>query len=186
MKKLNPVFQLSNGTMKLITKEDMEAYYAASFEHVDPMVNYYTATTQTFTKQQIEDYINRIVDDESRYDFLIRNAKDEIIGEIVLNDIDWKTKLAGFRIALFSQKHCNAGIGKQTIQTLLQFAFELLQLHRIELEVFDYNKRAKHVYESCGFQVEGKKRDGLYLNNAYHDVYIMSILLSDYQSLQAQ
>ena len=176
------IINLKDGelTLKLIVKKDFEAYYTAGFLKLDPMVNYYTGTTKAFTKQDIKEYIERIVDDERRYDFLIYFKGSDMLGEIVLNEIDWDTRMAGFRIALFHQTYCEKGIGKKSIDLLLKFAFETLRLHRIELEVFDFNTRAKHVYEHCGFQVEGKKRDGLYLNNSYHDVYIMSMLESDY------
>lgn len=126
MKKQNPILSDNEITMKLITKNDLESYYSVSFEHVDPMVNYYTGTTTQFNKEIITSYVHRIVDDESRYDFLIRNKQNDILGEIVLNEIDWESKLASFRIALFQSQHCDKGIGKHSIGLLLTFAFKTL------------------------------------------------------------
>ena len=55
-----------------------------------------------------------------------------------------------------------------------------MNLHRIELEVFDYNPRAKAMYEKAGFKEEGIKREALYMNNEFHNVYIMSILKKEF------
>ena len=70
----------------------------------------------------------------------------------------------------------NKGIGKQAVKAVTDFGLYTLQLHRIELEVFDYNPRAQHVYECCGYQIEGRKKDGLYYDGNYHDILIMAIL----------
>ena len=59
---------------------------------------------------------------------------------------------------------------------MLKYAFKILNLHRVELEVFDYNPRAKAMYEKCGFIQEGIKRDALFLNDKFYNVFIMSIL----------
>ena len=49
-------------------------------------------------------------------------------------------------------------------------------LHRITLEVYDLNPRARHVYEKVGFVHEGTGRDALLLDGAWIDVHYMAIL----------
>lgn len=179
MEKLNPILK-DTITLRLLKPQDLDLYYDLFFQNPDQQVNYYTATTEQFTKETIQNFLIKIEHDETRYDFLI--IEDEKwLGEIVLNEIDWKARNAGFRIALFNESLTNKGIGTQAIQMLLEFAFHILHLHRIELEVFDYNPRAKRVYEKCGFQVEGIKRESLCLKGEYHDVIMMSILEADYK-----
>ena len=71
------------------------------------------------------------------------------------------------------------GIGYRAIYETIKYAFEELMLHRIELEVFDYNKRAKRTYEKVGFK-RRRKRDGLFFEKEYHDVILMSILEGEF------
>lgn len=175
-KQTTPILQLQGIYLRLIQKSDIPMYYETGFAHPDAKVNYFTGTTQTFTRNEIEEYVMRIVDDDTRYDFLIFDEKDNLLGEAVLNEIDWTGRMAGFRIALFSLKQTEKGIGKQVVKAVTEFALHTLQLHRIELEVFDFNPRAQHVYETCGFQVEGRKKDALYLNGTYHDILMMALL----------
>lgn len=166
-------------TLRLLQKSDFETYYTTGFSHEDKALMRLTGNERNFTKKEIHDYVERVCDDETRYDFLI-TQQDTILGEIVLNQIEWDSKNASFRIAMFQSVTCNQGYGSEAISLLLPFAFNTLNLHRIELEVFAYNPRAKHTYEKFGFQLEGTLREALYFEESYHDIYIMSILRSDF------
>ena len=57
--------------LRLITVDDKEAYFNAGFKVMDEQSRYFTQTKHVISKQQIYDYVDRIVDDEHRYDFLI-------------------------------------------------------------------------------------------------------------------
>ncbi|BBP87367.1 GNAT family protein, partial [Bacillus safensis] len=63
------------------------------------------------------------------------------------------------------------------------FAFDTLELNRLELEVFSHNPRAFRSYEKAGFQYEGKRRQALYFNGTYSDVIIMGILREEYNHM---
>jgi RimJ/RimL family protein N-acetyltransferase len=51
-----------------------------------------------------------------------------------------------------------------------------MNLHRIELWVFEENARARHVYEKVGFIEEGRLRDGMYKAGHYQDLIFMGLL----------
>lgn len=165
--------------LRLIQTEDKELYFATGFENVDKDVEYYTGSTGSYTRELIDVYIDRIVADETRYDFLILDKSDQLLGEVVLKDIDKETRIGGFRICLFSSQEFGRGVGTEATQMAVKFAFEELNLHRLELEVYSYNPRAKRVYEKVGFVEEGVKRDAMFINGEYHDVVIMGMLESD-------
>ncbi|SDW71287.1 Acetyltransferase (GNAT) family protein [Marininema mesophilum] len=64
---------------------------------------------------------------------------------------------------------------------MLEYAFGVLNLHRVELDVFSYNERAIHVYEKLGFKKEGILRESLFYDHQYHDSIIMSMLEKEYR-----
>ena len=74
----------------------------------------------------------------------------------------------GMGIALY-QKFCNNGLGRILIENVVEVAKEL-GYEQMELEVVEGNDRAKHVYESLGFNTFGvrphalKYKDGTYAN----------------------
>jgi RimJ/RimL family protein N-acetyltransferase len=53
-------------------------------------------------------------------------------------------------------------------------------LNRVELEVYDFNPRARHVYEKVGFVLEGVRRQALLFEDAWIDAHDMSILASEW------
>jgi RimJ/RimL family protein N-acetyltransferase len=52
-------------------------------------------------------------------------------------------------------------------------------VNRVELEVYDLNPRARHVYGKVGFVHEGTKRQALLWDGEWVDAHIMAILASD-------
>jgi RimJ/RimL family protein N-acetyltransferase len=56
-----------------------------------------------------------------------------------------------------------------------------MNLHRVELEVFDYNSRAIRCYEKCGFKLEGRRREAMFRDGRYHDALIMAILREEFE-----
>jgi ribosomal-protein-alanine N-acetyltransferase len=57
-----------------------------------------------------------------------------------------------------------------------------MKLHRVDLKVLDYNKRAIRCYEKCGFKVDGILRDSAFIEGAFHSDIIMSILEDEWKS----
>jgi RimJ/RimL family protein N-acetyltransferase len=55
-------------------------------------------------------------------------------------------------------------------------------LHRVELQVYDFNPRARHVYGKLGFAHEGTMRDALRWDGQWVDCHLMAMLASDWSS----
>lgn len=120
-----------------------------------------------------------INDQDDRLDLAIEyNGK--LAGEIVLNEYDEELMTCNFRI-LIGKEFRDKGLGSDAIKTFLNYAFNTLNLHRIELEVIAFNPRAQHVYEKCGFVYEGTKRKAHRFNDEWIDINLMSILKEDNQ-----
>ncbi|TYS52121.1 GNAT family N-acetyltransferase [Bacillus infantis] len=68
------------------------------------------------------------------------------------------------------------GIGYSLFQKLDNWAKEA-SLHRLELSVVSKNERALALYKKAGFEIEGVKKDSLFIDGNYHDEYIMAKLL---------
>lgn len=167
--------------LRFLDNKDTDEYWKVGFENPDEEMFYYTGgSTHYPSKEEIEKFIEKSSKDEKRKHFLICNKENNILGEVVLMDIDEEYRSCIFRIALFNKENFNKGIGYKATKETLKFAFKNLNLHRVELEVYDYNPRAKAMYEKCGFKEEGIKRDALYINNEFHDVYIMAILSNEF------
>jgi diamine N-acetyltransferase len=75
----------------------------------------------------------------------------------------------------------NQGTGRRLLTEVAELAFGKHRAHRLFLDVFVTNDRARHVYESFGFRKEGVMRDAIYRDGNYHSLVLMSLLESEYQ-----
>ncbi len=126
-------------------------------------------------------YESRINDDKNKY-FAIE-ADEKHIGNIGLHNIDWINRKAELGILIGEKDYLNKGYGTDAIKTVLRYAFNKMNLHKIELRVYEFNKRAIRCYEKCGFKKEGVLRDDVYRDGKYHNTVIMSILRSEFHEI---
>lgn len=114
--------------------------------------------------------------------FAIETAEGEHIGNIGLHRIHYLDRNAELGILIGAKERWNQGYGTDAILTLLRFAFEEMNLHRIYLRVDADNPRAIRCYEKCGFVREGTLRDATYRRGRYKDQYIMSVLAQEFRA----
>jgi diamine N-acetyltransferase len=77
------------------------------------------------------------------------------------------------------------GLGRRILSALIRIAFEDLRAHRLFLDVFEDNARARHLYESLGFVYEGVLREAAQRDGAYVNLHLMSILVHEYTLRQS-
>jgi RimJ/RimL family protein N-acetyltransferase len=116
---------------------------------------------------------------DDRLDLAIMVA-DDYVGEVVLNELDTANLSCNLRIALIGSRVFGRGYGSEALSLVLDHAFGTTPLHRISLDVFSFNDRAKHVYKKAGFVEEGVLRDALRWDGEWYDSVIMSMLRSDW------
>lgn len=103
------------------------------------------------------------------------------VGTCGLESVDLRNGCCTLGIFLGPAAARGKGIGTAAMTLLLAFAFDELRLHRVELEVFDDNERARRVYERLGFVLEGRRREAHYKEGRYHDKLIMSLLAEEHR-----
>ena len=99
----------------------------------------------------------------------------ELIGLVRLKRALPEDRSADFGIAI-AREQWNRGYGTDATRTMLKFAFDEMNLHRVALGVLDYNERARRCYQKCGFREEGRAREAKYRNGSWCDDIQMAIL----------
>jgi diamine N-acetyltransferase len=72
------------------------------------------------------------------------------------------------------------GLGRLILKELQRIAFHELGAHRLFLDVYEDNARARHLYESLGFRYEGIMRDAAQRDGRWCNLHLMSILEYEY------
>jgi RimJ/RimL family protein N-acetyltransferase len=131
------------------------------------------------------DWFNTRNDTDDRLDLaVVDKATGGCVGEAVLNQWDPGNASCNFRI-LIGPAGQNRGLGTEATRLIVGYGFEKLGLHRISLEVYAFNPRARRVYEKAGFRVEGVLRESLRYGDQWIDATVMSILAPEWPPTSA-
>jgi RimJ/RimL family protein N-acetyltransferase len=124
-------------------------------------------------------------DADDRLDLaIVDSASGRCVGEAVLNQWDPGNQSCNFRI-LIGPAGQNRGLGTEATRLIVGYGFEELGLHRISLEVYAFNPRARRAYEKAGFRAEGVLRESLRYGDRWIDATVMSILAAEWLSRPA-
>jgi RimJ/RimL family protein N-acetyltransferase len=110
---------------------------------------------------------------------VVDRASGRCVGEVVLNEWSQANRSCSFRV-LLGPRGRDGGLGTEATRMIVGHGFEKLGLHRISLEVYAFNPRARHVYEKVGFVAEGVLRDALWSDGQWVDATVMSILAPEW------
>jgi RimJ/RimL family protein N-acetyltransferase len=93
-----------------------------------------------------------------------------------LHRIDWRNRGCALGIVIGEDVDRGMGHGTAAVRALVRHAFRDLGLHRVELEVYPDNVRARRCYEKVGFVVEGVRRQAMFKDGAFRDNVLMGVL----------
>jgi RimJ/RimL family protein N-acetyltransferase len=110
---------------------------------------------------------------------VVDKASARCVGEVALNQFDLSNRSCNFRV-LFGPGGRDRGLGTESTRLIVGYGFERLGLHRISLEVYAFNPRARRVYDKVGFVAEGVLRDALRWDDQWVDATVMSILAPEW------
>ena len=82
---------------------------------------------------------------------------ESIIGYAILQGLENQNDVIEFKRITIAEK--GKGYGRAAVKAVKKYCFETLNCHRLWLDVFDFNVRARHLYRSEGFKEEGVIRE---------------------------
>jgi diamine N-acetyltransferase len=132
-----------------------------------------------------------LVEYEAKYDERLRETnKDwvafaievdgEVIGECDLHHIHQFTRSCELGIAI-GRDFWGKGFGQDAVRTLVDYAFEHLNMNRVGLFVLADDARAVGAYRRAGFVEEGRLRQHSWVRGTFEDELVMSFLREDWK-----
>lgn len=135
-------------------------------------------------KQQI-DWYEKVINDKTSLRFAIETGEDGFIGMADLRNIDWKNRVASHGIKIANKSYRGKGFGRDVVLAVMKYAFEELQLNRLDVTILENNIVSQKLYiDKCGFVVEGIRRNCVFKNNKYHNQLLLGILREEYFNLK--
>jgi RimJ/RimL family protein N-acetyltransferase len=136
-----------------------------------------------FSEKKIKEWFEKDLekDDPEGFFFAIKLKElDRVIGFMGLFNLEWSHGDGLVAIAIGEREHWGKGYGTEAMQIMLRYAFNELNLRRVTLIVFDYNKRAQRSYEKAGFVVEGRMRSMMQREGQRWDMLCMGVLKEEW------
>ena len=134
---------------------------------------------QVISLPQEREFLKRL--DSEGHTFAIVDLKtDQLLGNCGLSSVDLINGSAECGIFIGNKDFWNRGYGTEAMCLLLDYAFNLLNLENVMLQVFDFNSRAIRSYIKCGFKEIGRRRKARRIAGSSHDVVFMDILASEF------
>ncbi|WP_405908485.1 GNAT family protein [Streptomyces sp. NBC_00828] len=147
----------------------------------DPDVIRFTFEPSTeLTLERLRSWYGSRATQPDRLDLAVTDrATGELLGEVVLHEWDPAGRNCTFR-TLIGPRGRGRGIGTEATRLIVGHGFEQLGLHRIALELYSHNHRARRVYEKVGFVEEGVRRQTQLCDGEWADETLMAILAHEW------
>ena len=134
---------------------------------------------RTMVGSWAEDQHTRLLADPNSLYIVAEDPSGQIAGFAIMQGLLSEHKQVELkRIAVRTP---NQGVGKKLLTEVADRAFGDHAAHRLFLDVFVTNDRARHIYRNFGFREEGIMRDVIYRDGAYHSLVLMSLLETEYR-----
>jgi RimJ/RimL family protein N-acetyltransferase len=96
--------------------------------------------------------------------------------------VDADQHCATYTVGLFVPALRGRGLGREVTRLVLAWAFDVLRVHRVQLEALATNSRAINCYLACGFRQEGIRREAQLYPDGWKSFIMMGVLRSEFAS----
>lgn len=105
-----------------------------------------------------------------------KNENEELIGLVEIDGISYSNRFAWISIGFGSGTERGKGYGFEAMTLAINFAFNELNLERLQLNVISYNIPGIKLYEKLGFKKEGIYREAVFRDGIRSDLYLYGLL----------
>lgn len=155
---------------------------AAWYEDAGFLRLYDSRPAYPMTEAELGKWLASAAEDKSTFLFGVRALEgDDLLGYLELDGVDWQHGVCGMGLGFGLRANWGKGYGYEATQLGLRYAFDELNLHRVQITVFSYNDRSLALVDKVGFQREGVFRERLQRDGQRHDMYLYGLLRREWE-----
>lgn len=158
--------------------EPEDSAITLTWRHNPEMMRMVVAPRRTITAEIEQRWIEQAIVDhrEGRHlRFGIVRPDGRLIGAVHLTHIDRENRHCRTGIMIDPSEQ-GKGRGRQAYALALPIAFGELGMNGVRAYVLHYNTASQRLYTALGFQLEGRQRQAVYKDDAFHDLLMYSLL----------
>ena len=132
-----------------------------------------------------QDWFVRLKDDRLNQRFVVEVPDVGVIGISSVMNIDWRNRHAWHGLVIGESGHRGKGYGVDAILATMRYAFDELNLERLDGSMIAYNQVSIDTYcgDKVGWKEEGRRRNYFYRKGSYWDQVVVGVTRSDYAGL---
>lgn len=136
------------------------------------------AEEREIRSERQKNMIKRMKESENSTILVAENNSNELVGYLFSIGGDAKrNRHTSYIVVGISEGYRGEGVGTKLFKELEKWAIQH-KIHRLELTVVTVNEAGLSLYEKMGFEIEGTKRNSLFIAGEFVDEYYMSKLIS--------
>ena len=135
-------------------------------------------TSRGSYRYKLRRYTEDSRDDKAHALFVFREEDDALVGGVTLSNIRRGVAQTASLGYWAGQKHARNGYITAAVRAVVRYAFEDLDLHRVEAACQPDNLASRRVLEKCSFTQEGVARAYLKINGQWRDHLLFGIVNS--------
>jgi RimJ/RimL family protein N-acetyltransferase len=116
--------------------------------------------------------------------FVVQRLDDpdgHAIGTATVWDLNEHQRIAHFGLALLREAR-GQGLGADGLQAMCRYAFEVRDLHRVQLQTLGSNVAMQRAATAAGFVQEGRLRENSFVMGSRQDDVIYGLLAADWRA----
>ena len=158
--------------------DDCEIF--TKWEQQDYIKEFLTINKERTYEEVVREFILREQDSsDEQYTIILKNK--EPIGRVYLSKISNEFDSMDItRIYIGEKEYLGKGYGRETMELLLNYCFNVLKMERVTLDHYTGNA-AGELYLKLGFKYEGIMRNSAKKDNRYFDLHLTSMLREEYE-----
>ncbi|MBL8530707.1 MAG: GNAT family N-acetyltransferase [Hyphomonadaceae bacterium] len=126
-------------------------------------------------KYKLRRYVEDARDDRAYALFVFRDEDDELLGGVTLSNIRRGVAQMASLGYWAGERHAGKGYTTAAVRAVVMYAFDDLDLHRVEAACQPNNFASRRVLEKAGFTHEGVARAYLKINGDWRDHLLFGI-----------
>ncbi len=171
-------------TLRIFSLLDYQAIYYGIDQNRAFLRKWLPFVDSTKSDKDTLAFVKSVVDDvERRQEVFTIWYEGEFAGLIGLKDIDYLNRKLEIGYWLI-ERMTGKGIMTLSVETLINFSFEKLEMNRIQIKCAIGNKESSAIPKRLGFHFEGIERQGEKHHKKYVDLEIYSIVKQEWSNFQ--
>lgn len=122
-----------------------------------------------------EAWFDRLISRENDILLAIETLDGVFVGNVGLHGINWKDRRATLGVMIGEKPYWEKGLGTDVLMILLNYAFNNLNLHKVNSAVLGFNERSLKLHLKCGFTEIGRRKDQFFKNGQYCDEILLEV-----------